>query len=219
VTEGGSSEPPFVVAVAEPPLVRRVRREAKRDPSTFTVRRMNCREFRRKHDGYVDNTLSGLEIDVMSNHLRLCERCAQLDTRVRRALLVARNLPTIQPSAAFAMRLQARLTQERALMARGGRDNLAYGEGRPRPLSTGAYAMMAAGILCVAGLALTMTAAGREQEAIRLPPVVATRPEAEPSILATPAMVASMPAGMSMWPAVFVAQQAPWHLASDVAGR
>jgi Putative zinc-finger len=180
---------------------------------------MNCREFRRKHDGYVDDTLSGVEVDAMSNHLRVCKQCAQMDTRVRRALLVAHNLPPIQLSAAFAVRLQARLTQERALMgARRARDDVMYG-GRWRPLSTSAYVMMTAGILCVAGLALTMTAAGREQETIRLAPVVATRLETEPSMLATPAMVASVPAGMSMWPAVFVAQQAPWHFAGDVAGR
>ena len=180
---------------------------------------MNCREFRRKHDGYVDNTLSGVEVDAMSSHLLVCTRCAQVDTRVRRALLVAHNLPTIQPSAAFAVRLQARLIQERALMgAREARDDVMHG-GRWRPLSASAYVMMTAGILFVAGLALTMTVTGREQEAIRLAPVVATRPEIEPSVLATPAMVASMPAGMSMWPAVFVAQQAPWHFAGDVAGR
>jgi hypothetical protein len=181
---------------------------------------MNCREFRRKHDAYVDDTLSGREIGVMSSHLRFCERCAQLDTRVRRALLVAHNLPMIQPSAAFTARLQARLTQERALMAahHSGHGTM-YGEGRWRPFSAGAYAMIAGGILFAAGLAITMSAMGGEREAIRLPPVVATRPEAEPSTLTTPAMVASMPAGMTMWPAVFVAQQAPWHLASDAMGR
>jgi hypothetical protein len=181
---------------------------------------MNCREFRRKHDAYVDDTLSGTEIDTLSNHLRFCERCARLDTRVRRALLVAHNLPMIQPSAAFTARLQARLTQERALMAahRSGHGAM-YGEGRWRPFSAGAYAMVAAGILLVAGLAVTMTLMGGEQEAIRLAPVVATLPETDPSILATPAMVASMPAGMTMWPAVFVAQQAPWHFASDAMGR
>jgi hypothetical protein len=32
-------------------------------------------------------------------------------------------------------------------------------------------------------------------------------------------MVASMPAGMPIWGAVYVAQRAPWHLASDVTGR
>jgi hypothetical protein len=74
---------------------------------------MNCREFRRKHDAYIDDTLSGVELDGMARHRRLCEECAQLDTRIRRALLVARNLPTIQPSASFNERLQARLRTER----------------------------------------------------------------------------------------------------------
>jgi hypothetical protein len=181
---------------------------------------MNCREFRRNHDAYVDDTLSGMEIDAMSSHLRFCERCAQLDTRVRRALLVAHNLPMIQPSAAFTARLQARLTQERALMAaHGSAHDQLYGTGRWRPLSAGAYAILAVGILAAAGLALTMTAVGGEQETIRLAPVVATLPETEPSMLATPGMVASMSAGMTMWPAVFVAQQAPWHFASDAVRR
>jgi hypothetical protein len=78
---------------------------------------------------------------------------------------------------------------------------------------------LAAGIAMAAGLALTVLTSGAEPQAIRFAPVVASLPEPEPSPLATPAMVASMPAGMPIWPAVFVAQQAPWHLASDVAGR
>jgi hypothetical protein len=44
-------------------------------------------------------------------------------------------------------------------------------------------------------------------------------PEPEPSTMATPAMVASMPTGMTVWPALYVAQQAPWHFASDAVGR
>jgi hypothetical protein len=64
-----------------------------------------------------------------------------------------------------------------------------------------------------------VTLAGDNDEAIRLAPVVASMPEPESSPLATPTMVASMPAGMPLWSAVFVAQQAPWHFASDVAGR
>ena len=57
---------------------------------------MNCREFRRKHDAYIDDTLSGVELDAMARHRSLCDSCARLDTRVRRALLVAHNLPTIE---------------------------------------------------------------------------------------------------------------------------
>ena len=81
----------------------------------------------------------------------------------------------------------------------------------------GTYTAIAAGLLVVAGLATTMGVLSESEPAeIRLAPVVASLPEPEPSALATPTMVASMPAGMPVWPAVFVAQQAPWHFASDV---
>jgi hypothetical protein len=138
---------------------------------------------------------------------------------VRRALLVAHNLPTIEPSARFGERLQLRLAQERALLAATHGAAAAHAGGQWRPLSAGAYTAVAAGILVAAGLAATFTNVGREQEMIRLSPVVATLPEVEPSALATPAMVASMPTGMTVWPALYVAQQAPWHLASDAIGR
>ncbi len=181
---------------------------------------MNCREFRRKHDAYVDDTLSGIEQEAMERHRRLCARCARLDTRVRRALLLVRNLPQVELSRGFDERLRLRLMQERALIAAG---RVVHGSspldaGGWRPLSVSTYTAIAAGLLAVAGLATTMGLLGRSSEpsAIRLAPVVASLPEPEPSTLATPAMVASMPAGMPVWPAVFVAQQAPWHLASEV---
>jgi anti-sigma-K factor RskA len=179
---------------------------------------MNCREFRRKHDAYVDDTLSGVDLDGMTRHLRFCERCAQLDTRVRRALLLAHNLPMIYPSAAFTERLQARLVEERALMLAGRAMEDARANGWWRPFTAGGYAVLAAGILTAAGI-MVVAAAGHEQQAIRMAPVVASLPEADASPLATPAMVASMQAGISVWPAVFVAQQAPYHFASDAAGR
>ena len=180
---------------------------------------MNCREFRRKHDAYIDDTLSGVELEGMARHRHLCDACGRLDTRVRRALLLAHNLPTIEPSARFGERLQHRLAQERTEIA-GARTAVGsiVGSGW-RPLSVGAYAAMAAGILAAAGLAATLTSLGNEQDAIRLAPVVASLPESEPSTLATPAMVAAMPIGMTVWPAVYVAQQAPWHFASDAMGR
>ena len=180
---------------------------------------MHCREFRRKHDAYIDDTLSGVELDAMASHRTFCESCARLDTRLRRALLVAHNLPTIELSPRFAERLRHRVAQERALIAAARASHGALAEGRWRPFSVGAYAAMAAGILAAAGLAATLTGLGYEQEAIRLAPVVASLPELEPSALAMPVMVASMPTGMTVWPALYVAQQAPWHLASDPAGR
>jgi len=183
---------------------------------------MNCREFRRKHDAYVDDTLSGVDIEAMGRHLRLCTHCAALDTRIRRSLLLAHNLPSIQPSVAFTERLQTRLAHERALKARqrnAAGTMMGLMTRHRSPLSTGTYVALAAGIALAAGLTMSVTLAGDADPAIRLAPVVASAPEPEPSPFATPAMVVSMPAGMPIWPAVYVAQRAPWHLASDVTGR
>jgi hypothetical protein len=181
---------------------------------------MNCRDFRRKHDAYIDDTLSGVELDAMARHRSLCDECARLDTRVRRALLVAHNLPTIELSPDFGDRFRVRLAQERMRMAAMDAADLTRSPGsRWRPSSRSGYAAMAAGFITVAGLAATLSGVGREPEMIRLTPVVATLPEPEPSMLATPAMVASMPTGMTVWPALYVAQQAPWHFASDAVGR
>ena len=176
---------------------------------------MTCREFRRKHDAYVDDTLSGAELDRMAQHRRVCERCAQLDTRVRRALLVARNLPTIQPSADFSARLQARLRAERMAMDLTGRSGVFVTTERRSMLGNSTYAMLAASALMAAGLAGYAATSSERDDAIRLAPVVASVPETEPMALTAPTMVAAMPAGMPLWPAVFVAQQAPWHFASD----
>ena len=117
---------------------------------------MNCREFRRKHDAYVDDTLSGVDIEGMGQHLRLCPQCAALDTRIRRSLLLARNLPTIEPSAAFGERLQMRLAQERAFMAARQHDTdamLGMMARRHRSsFTTGTFVALAAGIAVAAGL-------------------------------------------------------------------
>ena len=177
---------------------------------------MNCREFRRNHDEYLDDTLSAVEMAATSAHLRTCERCARQDTRVRRGLVLARNLPRIAPSRTFGERLQERLSVEQRSSARAGSylQSAAHGT-KGRRLGSGPAAV-AAGMLAAA--ALTYGVMRRAPDPIRLAPVVATRPEVEPS-LATPAMVASMSTGMVVWPAVYVAQQAPWHFASDAVGR
>jgi len=179
---------------------------------------MNCREFRSKHDAYVDDTLSGVDLDAMALHRQLCERCSHLDTRVRRALLIARNIPMIQPSAAFSQRLRARLDAERnSGDVRFADDGTFAAQGHS--MFGGRYAVVMAGVLMAAGVAATFAMANTQDDVIRMSPVVATLPETELSPLTTPTMVASVSAGMPMWPAVFVAQQAPWHFASDAAGR
>lgn len=179
---------------------------------------MNCREFRSKHAAYVDDTLSGVDLDAMALHRQLCERCSQLDTRVRRALLVARNLPMIQPSAAFSQKLQARIDAERNAgeLLRQARDPIST-FGRSRPLHR--YAMICSGVVMAVGVAGLVAVNSAQRDVIRMAPVVASIPESDVSPMTAPTMVASVSAGMPMWPAVFVAQQAPWHFASDAAGR
>lgn len=70
---------------------------------------MNCNEFRKNHCAFVDDTLPGIEIIRMQRHLSECESCASLDARIKRSLLVFRNLPTIEPSENFSVRLEEKI--------------------------------------------------------------------------------------------------------------
>jgi hypothetical protein len=180
---------------------------------------MNCREFRRKHDAFIDDTLSGMELDGMAHHCRLCQQCSRLDTRVRRALLIARNLTRIEPSPAFGVRLHARLKAERRmsleLMRRAEDDGFSAPQG---VLPTSTYAAIAAAMIAVAGLAGLATLTVTRDDLSYAAPVVATRLEPKPSDIAAPAMVAAIPEDMPIWPAAFVAEQAPWHFANDATG-
>src|SRR5215213_5896341 len=66
---------------------------------------MKCREFKSNHVGFIDDLLSAADMSEMRRHLVACPKCATLDTRIRRSLLVVRNLPRIEPSADFFARL------------------------------------------------------------------------------------------------------------------
>lgn len=70
---------------------------------------MNCRTFRKSHVDFVDGLLGDKRSAKMYEHLDACGQCGRLDTAVRRGLLVARNLPQIQPSPDFMSRLHTRL--------------------------------------------------------------------------------------------------------------
>jgi hypothetical protein len=48
-------------------------------------------------------------------------------------------------------------------------------------------------------------------EPLAMPPVVASIPE--PASMADPVLLASVPSGMMVWPAVLMAEQAPMHFA------
>ena len=72
---------------------------------------MDCRDFRKKHVGYVDDLLSAREMDAMQRHLLTCAKCSRQDIMVRRSLMLVRSLPSIEPSADFLHRLNARIEQ------------------------------------------------------------------------------------------------------------
>lgn len=167
---------------------------------------MDCREFQDKHALLIDVRCSALEENEMREHMRECPRCARQDTLVRRSLFLVRNLTSIEPSPDFRARLDARL---RDLAARplepAGR------QGRAR-LSHASWVATAAAVLTIA--VIGMRTAGRPAEPIMMPPVVASSPAFEHSTLASPALVATVPTGMSVWPAIMVASRVPVHFAA-----
>ena len=167
---------------------------------------MDCREFRQKHLAFVDDTLAGIELVEMQRHALDCEVCARHDAMVRRSLIVLRSLPRVEPSPDFTERLNARL---RALGPIDRRPPaLAHAPG------LGSFVAVAASIIAAGYLAASALSLSRPATDIVLPPVVASRPATPPSPVASAAIVASVPTVVPVWPAVFLAQQAPIHLVS-----
>lgn len=159
---------------------------------------MDCREFRDRHAPFVDLMCSAFDENEMREHMRGCADCARHDMVIRRSLMLVRSLPTIEVSAGFRERLDARI-REAKLVAD-------VPERRATRPSFRSFAAVAAGL---AFLALTADVLRRsEAPNVTLPPVIASLPEPEPSPVAAPAMVAAVPTGMSVWPAIMLASQA-----------
>jgi hypothetical protein len=164
---------------------------------------MDCREYREAHALFVDEKCSPLEGFEMRSHMRYCADCARHDAVVRRGLLMVRNLPPIEPSAHFRERLNARLQADVRATAR--KTAIAH-----RVARFTAIAAMLSGISIALGRAVR---AGFDAD-YRMPPVVASAPPLEPSAFGTSALVATVPTGMSIWPAIMMASQAPAHFAT-----
>ena len=164
---------------------------------------MDCRKYREAHALFVDEKCSALEALEMLSHMRYCEACARHDAVVRRGLLMVRNLPTIEPSAHFRDRLNARLMAD-------ARDAARTNKLAARIARYAAIAAMLSGI----SLALGRAVRDRFDGEYRMPPVVASATSHEPSPFGTSALVATVPTGMSIWPAIMIASQAPAHFAT-----
>jgi anti-sigma factor RsiW len=171
---------------------------------------MDCKSFKSNHAAFTDGFLAEAELVAMQRHASECVACSSHDAAVRRALLVFRNLPSIEPSAEFSSRLGARLRAERL---KGAQVDL-----RRAPMhgpGVGTFTSMAAGVMAVGYLAVAAfgTAAGPRD--LVMPPVIASVPEAAAPTMANGLVVASASAGMALWSAALVAEQAPAHFATN----
>jgi anti-sigma factor RsiW len=164
---------------------------------------MDCKQFREKHYAYIDDTLPGIELVRAQRHIAECEQCASHDWMVRRSLLLFKNLPSIEPSADFDLRLQSKI-----------RESIAAQDANHRSfkLAGAAAAIFGAAMLGYIATALPNTEAPRD---ILMPPVVASIPDIDvpAASAAGPAIVASLSAGLPIWTAALYAEQAPQHFA------
>jgi hypothetical protein len=160
---------------------------------------MDCHTFRKNHAGFVDDTLSAVDIVAGQRHLAECDDCARYDTTVRRALLVFRNLPTIQPSAQFSERLNARLREAK---------RSPEAEWRIRGPGLGAFAAAALGVVALGYLSTLALDITSPRPLLAFAPVVATQPETVPSPMTSSAIAASMSMGIPAWPAMLMVEQA-----------
>jgi hypothetical protein len=191
---------------------------------------MDCREFRSKHVAYVDDLLAAVDMDAVRAHLERCTTCAHQDTAVRRSLMLVRNLPSIEPSPDFMIRLNARLSEigpRPAYVA--ARTSLFFSVP-----AMGTFAAVAAGIGVIAVLSFrTSHYVAPVQEAnahITNAPIpdapisadVDLTPAAMPSAnggasvtpMANAAYVAAVPTGMAIWPAMLMIGEAPVRFAT-----
>ena len=161
---------------------------------------MDCRKFRDKHALFIDEMCSELDAFEMRSHMRFCPGCDRHDTIVRRGIFLVRNLPSIRPSAEFSARLSARILAEEVV------DATRVGQSWRLAKYMSAAAAMAA--LAFGG---SRVLSGRQPDIYRMTPVVASKPLSVPSPFGTTALVATVPTGMSIWPAIMMASQAPAH--------
>ena len=141
----------------------------------------------------------------MQGHLLECERCAMHDAKIRRALLLFRNLPVVEPSSDFYARLSARIESERAAAPRP--TFAARGPG------IGTFMSVAAGLVTIGYLAATSLNWTAPIRDVVLAPVVATEPASPQPSVENQALVASVSAGLPVWPMVYFAEQAPMRFA------
>ncbi|HMA04213.1 MAG: anti-sigma factor family protein [Gemmatimonas sp.] len=167
---------------------------------------MDCLEFRNQYLAFVDQTLPPAEQSAAELHLASCSICARHDLAMRRGLMVLRNLPPVEPSPDFYDRLTTTLHRIEHAEARAA---------RYRGPGLGSFAAVAAGVVGIgfmAAVAFNWTAQARN---LALAPVVASTPADAPYPATSSSFVASASAGLPVWPAAMLVDQAPVRFASE----
>ena len=159
------------------------------------------------HTLFIDELCSDLDEFEMRSHMRFCPECDRHDTVVRRGIMLVRSLPTIRPTPDFNARLSARLRAESLIPQTKGSERIAR------------YAsLVAAGMVLALGAAKVL--GSRNTDIYRMAPVVASRPLSRLSPFGTTGLVATVPTGMSIWPAIVMASQTPAHfVATELASE
>jgi anti-sigma factor RsiW len=171
---------------------------------------MDCRTFRSRHLGFVDGVLPDPQVVAMQRHLGECAKCARHDTALRRGLMILRSLPSIEPSPDFQDRVLARLAVEgRATTPSTGWS----------VLGVGSFIAVAASVAMIGVLTTSTRITRAPTPTIVMPPVVALQPALPvPAPMVSQGFVASISAGVPVWPAAVIAEQAPVHFASMEMG-
>jgi len=162
---------------------------------------MNCKEFRSEHVGFIDDVMSAADMAAMRRHIRICARCSTLDVRIRRSLMVVRNLPQIEPSADFFARLS---------------EGLKHAPPPARHRTSSIVVTFVVTTMAAAAVYFAMAVAVRRDSPSRPFPAqaLAYRAEGVPSPIGNPELVPAVPAGIPIWPAMFMVGELPMHLAN-----
>ncbi len=167
---------------------------------------MDCPEFRDQYLAFADQTLPSALQSAASVHLAICTACARHDLAMRRGLIVLRNLPSVEPSSDFYVRLTTtlhRMDRAEALAS------------RYRGPGLGSFTAAAAGVVGIGFLAAVVFNWTAQARNLALAPVVARAPAVVPYPVTNSSFVASASAGLPIWPAAMLVDQAPVRFASE----
>lgn len=167
---------------------------------------MDCLEFRNQYLAYVDHTLPPAEQSAAELHLASCRVCARHDLAMRRGLMVLRNLPSVEPSSDFYDRLTTTLHRMERADAHAS---------RYRGPGLGSFAAAAAGVVGLGFMAAVVFNWTAQARNLALAPVVASAPAEVPYPATNSSFVASASAGLPIWPAAMLVDQAPVRFASE----